>query len=316
VGESARDWWFAPATWLEADWRALPRLRLVAGLRLDSNERYGIWKAWLDPRASVFFDAAPGTVLVAAAGLYGSFAQPQETSLVFGNPEVLPQRSLQLSAGVRQELPWSSRLEVTGFYKDLWDLVVRTGALDASGRALNYSNAGLGETIGLEVLARRELARGLYGWLSWTWSRALRRDDPTQPGYPAWRPFQFDQTHVLALVLSYRLPREWIVGTRIRSVTGNPYTPAVASVLNADSGRFQCLPGQPFSERLPGFFQADARVDKRWVFERWMFSAYLDVQNVSNHQNSEFQFQNYNCTQTVAIPSIPLFPTLGLRAEW
>src|SRR6266568_1970877 len=316
VGESARDWWFAPAGWVEADWRALPRLRLVGGLRLDSNERYGIWKAWLDPRASAFFDAAPGTVLVAAAGVYGSFAQPQETSHVYGNPEVAPQRALHLSAGIRQDLPWSSKLEVTGFYKDLWSLVVPTATLGSDGRALRYANTGLGETIGLELLARRELSHGLYGWLSWTWSRALRRDDPTQPGYPAWRPFLYDQTHVVALVLSYRLPREWIVGTRIRSVTGNPFTPQVSSVLNADSGRFQCIPGQAYSARLPGFFQADARVDKRWVFDRWMFAAYLDVQNVSKRQNSEFRFQNYDCSETVAIPSIPLFPTLGLRAEW
>ena len=86
--------------------------------------------------------------------------------------------------------------------------------------------------------------------------------------------------------------------------------------MNADSGRFQCIPGSPYSSRLGGFFQADARVDKRWVFDRWMFSTYLDVQNVSNTQNAEFRFPNYDCSQTVAIPSIPLFPTLGLRAEW
>jgi hypothetical protein len=301
---------------VETDWRVHPRLRLVGGLRLDANERYGTWKAWLDPRGSAFLDVAPGTVLVAAAGIYSSFADPSQTSREWGNPQVSEQRGTHLSLGVRQDLPWSSKLEVTGFYKYLWDLVVQTAALDPDGRAIHVSNAGVGETIGLEVLARRELTHGLYGWLSYTYSRALRRDDPTAPGYPAWHYFQFDQTHVLALVLSLRLPREWIVGTRVRSVTGNPYTPNVGSVLNADSGRFQCIPGAPYSSRLGGFFQADARVDKRWVFDRWMFSAYLDVQNVSNAQNAEFRFPNYDCSQTVAIPSIPLFPTLGLRAEW
>jgi TonB family protein len=316
VGETARDWWFSPAAWVETEWRALPRLRLVAGLRLDSNERYGIWKTWVDPRGSAFVDVAPGTVLVAAAGIYSSFAQPPQTTQVYGNPHVDEQRGLHLSLGVRQELPWSSKLEVTGFYKDLWDLVVQTAAVGPDGKALNYSNAGIGRTIGLELLAKRELAQGLYGWISYTLSRTLRRDDPTAPGYPAWRPFQYDQTNILALILSYRMPREWIMGTRIRYVTGNPYTPDVGSALNANSGRFQCIPGQPFSSRLPDFFQADARVDKRWVFDRWMFSAYLDVQNVSNTQNAEFQFPNYDCSQTVPIPSIPLFPTLGLRAEW
>jgi outer membrane receptor protein involved in Fe transport len=205
---------------------------------------------------------------------------------------------------------------VTGYYKELWDLVVPTRALGPDGRGLKYSNAGLGETVGLELLARRELARGLFGWLSWTWSRSTRRDDPTDPNFPRWRLFQFDQTHIVAVILSYRLPREWIVGTRIRSVSGNPTTPAIGAVLNADTGRFQCIPGAPYSQRLPGFFQADARLDKRWVFERWMFSAYLDVQNVTNRENAEFRFRNFDCSQVAVIPSIPFFPSLGLRAEW
>jgi hypothetical protein len=99
-------------------------------------------------------------------------------------------------------------------------------------------------------------------------------------------------------------------------VSGNPYTPPVGAVYYSDSGRFQCIPGAPDSQRLPGFFQADARVDKRWVFEKWMFSTYLDIQNVTNHENAEARFRNFDCSQTVIVPSIPFFPSLGFRAEW
>jgi TonB family protein len=316
VGETGASWWLSPAGWVEADWTPVRRLRLVTGLRADAEERFGITKTWLDPRAAAFFEAAPRTTLYAAAGLFGSAPQPQQTSKTFGNPDLDAERGLHLSLGVRQALPWSSRLEVTGFYKELWDLVVPTRALDAEGRGLRYSNKGRGENIGLELLAKRELAQGLFGWISWTWSRSLRRDDPTDANYPRWRLFQFDQTHILAFILSYRLPREWIVGTRIRAVSGNPTTPAIGAVLNSDTGRFQCIPGAPLSQRLPGFFQADARVDKRWVFERWMFTAYLDVQNVTNRENAEFRFRNFDCSQVAVIPSIPFFPSLGLRAEW
>jgi TonB family protein len=316
VGDTGASWWLSPAAWVEADWRPIQRLRLVTGLRLDAEERFGVTSLWVDPRASAFVEARPGTTVVAGAGLFGSAPQPQETNEVFGNPDLAAERALHLSLGVRQDLPWSSRLEVTGFYKELRDLVVPTRSLDPGGRSLRYSNAGLGQNVGLELLARRELAQGLFGWLSWTWSRSLRRDDPTDPNFPHWRVFQLDQTHVVALVLSYRLPREWIVGTRVRLVTGNPYTPAVGAILNSDTGRYQCIPGSPLSRRLPPFFQADARVDKRWVFEKWMFSTYLDVQNLTNHENAEFRFRNFDCSQTATIPSIPFFPSLGLRAEW
>jgi hypothetical protein len=48
-------------------------------------------------------------------------------------------------------------------------------------------------------------------------------------------------------------------------VTGNPVTPADGAILDT-SGRYQCIPARR-STRLPGFFQTDARLDKRFVFE-------------------------------------------------
>jgi TonB family protein len=317
VGERGSGWWLSPAAYLEADWRPAPRLRLVGGLRADVESRFGDAKLWVDPRLSAFYDVAPRTTLLAAAGLFGSAPDPQETSPTFGNPSLDPERGLHLSLGVRQQLPWSSRLELTGFYKYLWSLVVPTRDVGSDGRLLRLSNEGRGETIGAELLVRRELARGLFGWLAWTWSRSLRRDDSTDPAYPSWRLFAFDQTHIVALVLSYRLPRDWILGTRVRAVSGNPYSGTDGAVLDSDTGRVQCIPARTrLSRRLPGFFQADARIDKRFVFESWMLSVYLDVQNTTNRENAEFRFNNYDCTADVPIPSIPFLPAIGLRAEW
>ncbi len=317
VGERASGTWLSPGAYAEADFRVVPSVRLVGGLRLDADTRLRHDRAWLDPRLSAFWDVTPKTTLTAAAGLYSSAPAPQQTTRTFGNPDLGAQHALQLSAGVKRALPFGVQLDVTGFYKSMWDLVVPTRETDAARQLLHLSNRGLGEAIGAEVLVRRELARGLFGWVAYTVSRAIRRDDPTLPPYPAWHPFALDQTHVLTLVLSYRLPGDWILGTRVRSVTGNPYTPMIGHVLDADTGRTRCLPSpQLLSSRLPGFFQADTRVDKRWVFERWMLSMYLDVENVTNRQNAEFRFNSYDCTEQVPIPSVPILPTLGLRAEW
>lgn len=117
-------------------------------------------------------------------------------------------------------------------------------------------------------------------------------------------------------MLSYRLRNDWTLGTRVRAVTGNPITPATGAVLDADNGRYQCVSGAPLSRRLPGFFQTDARLDKRFTFESWMMSVYLDVQNVTNRQNAEFRFHSYDCASDVPLPSLPVLPAFGLRAEW
>lgn len=317
VGERAAGTWFSPGAYFEADWRVLAPLRIVAGLRADADTRLSAPRAWLDPRLSIFYDVREGTTLLAAAGLYGAAPAPEETTRSFGSAELGPQRSLHLAAGVRQALPWDLGLELTGFYKSMWDLVVPTRATDEDGRLLHLSNGGLGESYGVEVLARRELTRRLHGWLAYTLSRATRRDDPTMPGFPAWHPFIFDQTHVLTAVLSLRLGHGWLLGTRVRAVSGNPYTPNEGAVLDAGSGRYRCLPGPtPYGARMPGFFQADARVDKRFSFRRWSLSLYLDAQNVTNRANAEYWFSNYDCSEQVPIPSVPFLPTFGLRGEW
>jgi hypothetical protein len=76
------------------------------------------------------------------------------------------------------------------------------------------------------------------------------------------------------------------------------------------------LPGLPYSERLPDFFQLDVRLDKRFVFDAWTMVVYLDVQNVTNQQNPEALFYNHNYTQSAYVTGIPILPTLGLRGEW
>jgi TonB family protein len=317
VGEAARGSWLSPAVYAEADWRPFPRWRVVPGLRLDFDSRVGQGSPWLDPRLAVSYEVTPRTVLTAAAGAYGEPPAPQQTTRSFGNPDLGVQRAWEYSLGVRRELPWSSGLEVTAFFKELREVVGATRAAAPDGTPLLLSNGTVGQVWGVEALLRRQLARGLYGWIAYTLSESSRRDDPSMPSYPAWHLFGFDQTHVLTVVMSYRTGADWTLGTRLRGASGNPYTPAVGSVLLSDAGRYQCLgAARPFSARLPGFFQADVRVDKRFVYDLWSLSVYLDVQNATNRANAEFNFRSFDCSQRVAVAGLPVFPTLGARAEW
>lgn len=317
IGEKETGSWLAPGAWIEAEWHPRKNLRLVGGLRADYDSRLRTAKGWVDPRATIFWDPRPGTTLSAAAGVFGKAPEPGELTELFGSLDLIPSRAAHYSIGLKQKLPWGSSFEATGFYKKLWRVVASVYRADPGDDVPLLSNEGRGEAIGAELLLRKDLAKGLFGWISYTWSRALRQDDPSQPTYPDWRLFELDQTHNLTLVVSYRLPGEWIVGTRIRAVSGNPYTPFVGHLMVADSGRYVGLPSPDLlSDRVDPFFQADVRVDKRWVYESWMFSLYLDIQNVTNRTNAEFRVPSYDYTSTVEIPGLPIFPTLGLRAEW
>ena len=289
----------------------------MAGVRADYDSRLKSSKGWVDPRATIFWDPRPGTTLSAGVGLFGKPPEPGELTELFGNTELVPSRAAHYTVGLKQALPWGSSFEATGFYKYLWRLVTPIARDESDpADAPSLSNAGRGEAIGAEFLLRKDLAKGLFGWLSYTWSRSIRRDDPSQSSYPDWHLFDLDQTHNLTLAASYRLPRGWIVGTRIRWVSGNPYTPWESSYRDPSGGYVGIPSDDVNSLRVGPFFQADFRVDKRWVYESWMFAVYLDIQNVTNHENVEFRVPTYDFSSTVELPGLPFCPSIGLRAEW
>jgi hypothetical protein len=156
-----------------------------------------------------------------------------------------------------------------------------------------------------------------FGWIAYTLSRSVRQDHPSDDEYL----FQFDQTHNLIMLGSYRLGRGWEFGARFRVVSGPLDTPVLGSpalpaIYSADAGSYTPLQGKPFSRRLPLFHQLDLRLDKRWQFQSWRLSAYLDVLNVYNNQSVEGLVYNYNFSQEAFQTGIPIIPSIGLRGEF
>jgi TonB family protein len=306
-----------PGFFAYADVAVAPRLRIQPGLRLDGNSfiRSGS-SFWIDPRLSAFFTVSPKTILKAGVGLYSQAPQPQDFTTTFGNPNLMYQRSFQYSLGVDQKLPHDVDLEVTAYDKYLYQLVTPTDAVDPmTKQALKESNLGKGRSYGIEMLLRRQIMKGFYGWVAYTLSRTTRLDDPTlmTGGYHL---YDFDQTHILTVIASYQTEHNWTFGTRLRYTSGDPYTPFVNGIFNANNASYECIAGNPDTARAPGFFQADVRVDRRWVYDKWTFTGYLDVQNVTNRANPEALFPNYNCQGYSTLTGLPIFPSIGLRAEF
>ena len=89
----------------------------------------------------------------------------------------------------------------------------------------------------------------------------------------------------------------------------------LTAIYAADAGAYTPIEGKPFSRRLPLFHQLDVRLDKRWDFKHWRFSAYLDVQNAYNNAAVEDLTYNFNYTQNSYQTGIPIIPSLGIRGE-
>lgn len=289
---------------------------ISGGLRCDGYVfgDYGDWAVM--PRFSFKQRLRPGTVFKAGLGLYYQVPPENELSEGFGNPRLDMERAIHYTLGIEQQLPLDIGLDLTAFYKDLDRLVVRD-------EEKVYDNDGVGEIAGLEIMLRRDLGDGFFGWLAYTLMRSKRRDRPGEP----WRLFDFDQTHILTLVAGYQLPTSerqpnhglrsgWEFGLRFQLVSGNPDTPIIGGIYDADFDNYLPIPGPINSTRMPMYHRLDLRVDYTWAFVHWALSLFLDVQNVYNYRAPVGLDYNYDYTEKAYYHDLPIIPALGLRGSF
>ncbi|MCX7959322.1 MAG: ligand-gated channel protein, partial [Deltaproteobacteria bacterium] len=124
------------------------------------------------------------------------------------------------------------------------------------------------------------------------------------------------QTHILTLVSLFKLPKNWDIGFRFRLVSGNPTTLLKGGVYMSDYNSYIPVYDSVNNERMPVFHQLDLRVDKKFVFDKWILSGYIDIQNVYNHRSIEGVIYNYDYTQRQWLEGLPVIPSFGFKAEF
>ncbi|GAB4304646.1 MAG: TonB-dependent receptor [Myxococcota bacterium] len=304
--------WVSGSIYFETIYFPIERWQLIPGVRFD---RFDFIEAnTVDPRFSTRFRLREETSLKGAVGLYHQSPQGDEMVEKFGNPELGPENSIQYSLGFEEQLSELISLDVTGFYKDLNNLVSRSDKIvERNGEMMteNYSNEGEGRAYGAEFMLRHEVGKYFFGWLAYTLSWSERKDMATGD----WRPFDWDQRHILTLLGTFRLPKNWEVGARFRFVTGNAITPLNGSTYDTDAFNYIPYPGKTNSDRLPPFHQLDIRVDKKFIWNWVIMSIYLDVINVYFHKHAEGEIYNYDWTEKEYFIFAPIIPSLGIKLE-
>jgi TonB family protein len=295
---------FRPAAYVEAVWQATQRLTLVPGVRADYLSDVDRWT--FDPRLTGRYQLTATTTLKAGVGLFSQAPSGSESLPRLGNPHLRPSQAQHYSLGVEQEV--GTRLKVTAeaFYKRLSHVIVNS---PVPGENLN--NDGIGRIYGGEVSAKLRPTTKTNGFLSYTLSRSERNDHGTE-----WRLFNWDQTHMLTVAVSYRLGRGWDLSGTFRYVTGNPITPVVGSIYNANTDTYKPVYGAINSDRSNAFHRLDLRIEKGWRVRTGSIAAYLDVQNAYDRHNEEGRAYNFNFTQSGVIAGLPLLPSVGVRGEF
>jgi outer membrane receptor protein involved in Fe transport len=286
-------------------------LEISIGTRLDLL-RYGTYSEVApDPRTVVRLHASEDVTLSVSSGLFTQPPQVFQTISIAGNPRLGPQRSWQSSAQVEANLPWSIYARITGYFSYMWDIARLAPSNPGGTTARQFFSADeQGRSYGMEVLVRRPLADGFYGWLSYTLSRSERVD----PG-GSWYTFGFDQTHILNLAASYEFDG-WRFGASFQVTTGRPTLSVCATTFDAESNTYAptfCDRGA----RTATYTQLNIRIDRDFNIDNTLLgSIYLDVLNVYYAQNQEGLIYQYDYARSIPIPGMPILGTIGIRAYW
>lgn len=290
--------------YVAADARLAARTTLTAGGRVDYFDH--ITATTFLPRLQLTQGVDKQLTVRAAFGQYSRGFEFGESIPT----EVSPERATQYVLGAEVKL--SAELTATGsvFYTDRSDLLVQDRLRAETNPLEAYVNRGTGRSFGAEYLLRAKTGR-FFGWLSYSFARSDRVDGPMMPR----RLFDFDQTHNLIAVGSWTLGK-WEIGARWQYSTGQPMTPVVGSIYMSDLNAFLPVYGTVNSERIEDAHSMDVRIDRKWKFDSWELSAYVDVTNVYAHARVLGYTYNYDFSERQAFKELPFVPALGVRGSF
>lgn len=259
------------------------------GIRVDAYTQYGaspylptaktITSAvGVDPRITFRETINSRWTLRQAIGLYHqppSFPIPVPGIESFGFERGL-QQNAQASFGYEVDIV-RDRLQLTqeaygGYLSNLQDYEFAAASESDPVEELEDVIAQVtGWAYGLETMLKLDPELRMFGWAAYTLSRSTRN---YEVGGHA--PSNWDQRHILNVVLGYRISDKWNFGGRVHYHTGRPWTAPVDNQSTIDA-----LASNRNNARLPAFFQLDLRVERNWRFPNWQLDLFLDVTNAT-----------------------------------
>ncbi len=249
---------------VEAEFRPVPAVALVGGLRADRLP--GEDALTLDPRIALALRTGDWTWRLAG----GTFQQGRWRvgyDLPDGGaPAGIPRRARHAAFGVERE--GRPALKVETYVKSYDRYVDEDGALEIVG----------GRAMGVDALVRWSQTERWGGWVAYS-----LLDGTIEVADVGRISSEVDVTHSLTAVGMYTLG-SWQLGSTIRYATGRPYTQAVGST--GGEGFPEPVYGDPMSSRLPDYFRLDARITRFQRLGGRFAVFYLEVINVLDRENA------------------------------
>ena len=176
---------------------------------------------------------------------------------------IKPQNGWQIAAGIYHETVGKKyELSAEVYYKHIGDY-------------LNYRNSAVllmnphletdvistkGKAYGVELQAKKPLGK-LNGWVSYTFSRSLLRQDDKRVAMPLnngdWYPSEYDRPHEVKATLNFKFTERYSLSSNFNYATGRPTTVPAGKYYSFDSYKYMPYYTDRNTYRIPDYMRLD-----------------------------------------------------------
>ena len=298
----------------------LPMLSVALGVRLDYLDL--IEQLSIQPRGSISIELPIGSNLRFAYGHYEQSPQLSQLLSENGNPALKSSLARHYTIEIEHELSSQTELKFATYYKDARNLITED-------KILNFRNQGTGYVGGLEAFLRHRVRDRFFGWISYAYTHAERRENPDA----TYQPYLFDNTHIISIVANYNFTPDFEIGMKWQYLSGTSEAPISTLILIQDPvtrGLNPLFAGldRALSAELTPYHKLDLRISRKWNFRGVKIGGFVEVLNVYNRKNTidftleegtfEVQGEEFEIeAQEVGEGSqLPLLPYFGLTLEF
>ena len=211
----------------------------------------------------------------------------------FGNANLQPQKTVSYEIGLQQQISEDIAIDVTGYYKDIRNLLgtkietIATGETHSGTKYGRYINRDYGNVKGLIFSIEKRRSNNFSATLDYTLQiaagnasdpKSVLIDNAADPPVQSEKqlvPLDWDRTHSITSSVALGSPKAHMISLIGKMGTGLPYTPSVQDQRT----------GLENSERRPIFLTFDLSARKIFSFQDYNLTAFIRVFNLFDRLN-------------------------------
>ena len=306
--------------YLQTRYDPLPMLSVALGARVDYLDVTA--QLSVQPRGSVSIKLPTGSNLRFAYGHYEQSPQLSQLLSENGNAALKSSLARHYIMELEHELSTQTEFRFATYYKSAQNLITED-------EVSNFLNQGSGYVGGLEAFLRHRVPDKFFGWISYAYTHAERRENPDV----TYQPYLFDNTHIVSVVANYNFSPDFEIGAKWQYLSGTAEAPISAIVLIQDPVTRGLNPlfasiSRVIGAKLTPYHKLDVRISHKWNFMGMKIGGFIEVLNVYNRKNSiefiqnegTFEIQGEEVTieehEVGEARQLPLLPYIGLTLEF